>query len=164
MHLAETPTTIPTDAALRARLWREWIQLDVPQGERPRPRVVERPVQESGDWLEQMLEPAGRPRGIVSGLASAVRESLVDGELPGGDRERILRRAQSLGLNRFEALLLIATVQHRAEPSRSRFARPVVHATSTIERRAGWSVGKLLGCIVAVEAAIAAVAWVLLRG
>jgi hypothetical protein len=105
-----------------------------------------------GDWLADVL--GNRPAGVVEGLSAAVRESLVGTELPASDRERLLRRAGVLGLNRFEANLLIAAVQHRAR-------RAIGVPTLLIDAPHPIGVARLVAWVVALETLAAAVlaAW-----
>ena len=142
---------MPGDPGSRARLWREWIHLDAPQGDRPRVtrRATTRVAPASNDWLDEVI---ARPAGVVAGLSRAIRECLVDGEMPASDRERLVARAGRLGIGRFEATLLIATVQHRARADLG--VAPT--RTYTIAAHRSWGVGKLLACVLAAEAMIAA--------
>jgi hypothetical protein len=96
------------------------------------------------DWLPQLLDATP---GVVAGLRTAVEESLVGDRLPIRDRERLIRRALHLGLNRFEANLLIATVQHRARESAS------ANQTSFAQKRRRWNVGSLLMAALIIELA-----------
>lgn len=141
---------LPADPASRGRLWREWMHLDPPQVDRPRVerRSATRVAAAPADWLDEVID---RPAGVVSGLSMAVRECLIDGELPAADRERIVARAARLGIARFEATLLIATVQHRARAELG--VRPTL--SYTIPAHASWGIGKLLACVLAAEAIIA---------
>jgi hypothetical protein len=95
-----------------------------------------------------------------------VRDSLVGGELPLSDRERIVRRAQQLGVNRFETSLIIAAVQHRAREGHGPRAdgRTVLRTETRPAKRRSWGVAKLLTCVVCVEATLGAMGfWWLTR-
>ncbi len=150
------PVPISADPLERRRLWREWIHTDRPQVERTQKAIVRRAVdasRESNDWLPEVI---GAPEGIINGLKRAVDDCLIGDILPIADRERLLRRAVKLGLNRFEANLLIAAVQNRArercEPNQSHARAPaswgltrLVAIALTIEAIAVLLVARLLG-------------------
>lgn len=146
MRRMEPSDAMPLDPAARGRLWREWIHTDPPQGDAP--RVARRQRATSGDWLDEVIE---RPAGVVAGLSAAVRESLVGGELPATDRERIVARAARVGVSRFEATLLIATIQHRVR-SEVGVAPSVLYR---IPARRSWGVGTLLAVTLLAEAIVA---------
>ena len=139
--------SIPADPHERRRLWREWIHMDTPAVEdRQRPTVRRVEAAESHpkqtDWLPDVIDA---PEGVIHGLKRAISECLVGGTLPIADRERLITRSLKLGLNRFEANLLIAAVQnrHRVNPT-----LPPVE----IEPRRRWSLLQILGLALAVEA------------
>ena len=155
---------LPADAAERRRLWREWIHVDAPArpatvGLRTAGRatdrlatIARRPEPREGDWLHDVL---AAPAGVIAGLSAAIRGSLVGSELPASDRARLLRRAERLGLNRFEANLLIAAVQNRAR-SAADDAPP--RFVATLPRERSFGVARLVACAVAVEAIVGAIA------
>lgn len=65
---------------------------------------------------------------VARGFASAVRGALQGGVLSFDDRDRLIARAGRLGLSRFDALLIIAAVQHgqastQAQPRRAAGSR-----------------------------------------
>lgn len=161
---------IPTDPDERRKLWREWVHLDTPSGEVVRPnapvpaaaarsgvvrrvrladeeKVTAEPSPET-DWLPQVLDA---PAGVIFGLRRAVEECLDGDRLPIRDRERLISRALRLGLNRFEANLLIAAVQHRARNARSE-AEVAAH-----RHRRRWSLGTLITAALALELAAIAI-------
>lgn len=144
--------TIPVDPHERRRLWRQWIHADAPQGERVQRPAVRRVDASSAtsvqsDWLSEVLSA---PPSVIAGLKRAIDESLVGPILPIADRERLIRRAMKLGLNRFEANLMIAAVQNRALERAS---------TSTPTPRAPrkWSIPALLCALLLAEAGAVAV-------
>jgi hypothetical protein len=53
------------------------------------------------------------PTATVRGFAGAVADALHDGVLPYADRMRLLKRAERLGIGRFDANLIIASVRAR---------------------------------------------------
>jgi hypothetical protein len=77
---------------------------------------IRRERRDAGDWLDEAVIA---PPGAVRGFAAAVEAALIDSVLQHDDRMRLIRRATRLGISRFDANLIIATVQHRAEPRRS---------------------------------------------
>jgi hypothetical protein len=98
--------------------------------------------------LEHVLtiEPA-----IVRGFAEAVADSLQGGVLPYSDRQRLLRRAARLGIGRFDANLIIASVQHRRPACGDERALSIAPET-------GWKSALLI--VLTIEATLAGVfAW-----
>lgn len=141
---------LPTDPAERRRLWRDWIEHDVP-GERMKIRRVmpteSAPAAEGsdaeGDWVNEAMP---HPPAMIAGLRAAIDEATFDGQIAMSDRQRLTARAMRLGLTRFEASLLIASVLHRAprSPRTPRQARYV--------RRVRWTIARMLVLAVVVEA------------
>ena len=103
-----------------------------------------RPVVQVGH-LEHVLTIAPA---IVRGFAQAVADSLQDGVLPYADRQRLLRRATRLGIGRFDANLIIASVQHR-QPARDAPPR-----SGVVDAR-GWKRALLI--VLTIEATLAGV-------
>ncbi|HMO25477.1 MAG TPA: hypothetical protein PKB10_04345 [Tepidisphaeraceae bacterium] len=90
---------------------------------------------------------------VARGFASAVRGSLQGGVLSYDDRDRLLARASRLGLTRFDALLIIAAVQHGQASTPS-------PATGMSRSRDRWLIGT---AVLGVQAAIVgAAAWLLM--
>lgn len=75
--------------------------------------VFARPI--SGDSLASRKSTT-TARGATRILADRVAEKLTGPVLQYSDRQRLLRLAGVLGIGRFDANLIIAAVQHRAEP------------------------------------------------
>ena len=133
-------TVIPADPDQRRQLWRQWIHLDEPRSPaavrstvRRVPHSQDAPTPLSSDWLPDVIDA---PAGVIHGLKRAIADCLVGGTLPLADRERLIARSVKLGLNRFEANLLIAAVQnrHRAAPE----AAPAPEAETPRRLSLGW--------------------------
>src|SRR5687768_8817381 len=92
---------LPTDPAERRRLWREWTRTDSP---RTQATPVRRARPSIDLWADEVVDA---PAAVTAGLRRAVEEAIVDGHLAITDRQRLLQRAERLGLRRFEATLLI---------------------------------------------------------
>jgi len=108
---------------------------------------MSRPVVQVGH-LEHVLAV---PPAIVRGFAEAVADSLQAGVLPYADRQRLLRRAARLGIGRFDANLIIASVQHRGPQANT---RPVPGEAPVID----WKNALLV--VLTIEATLAGVfAW-----
>ena len=61
--------------------------------------------------------PMSSPPAAVRGFSRAVADRLDGGVLRWDDRRDLIARARRLGIDRFEANLIIAGVQHNAPPS-----------------------------------------------
>lgn len=154
----------PADLALRRQLWRQWTHTDAPQGERHRQirRATPRPIR-AADIANLSIDATP---GVVQGLKRAIVESIVDGKLRHGDRERLVARAMRLGLDRFQANLLVAAVQHAErtergipEPGDVRIIRRSVRPV-----RRTRLVAKLVGVCLGLEAiGVAGAVWWLNR-
>lgn len=105
-------------------------------------------------WTQQTIDATP---GVVAGLRRAIEAALVDGHLAITDRRRLIERAERLGVNRFEASLLIAAVQHRSGEARDDRVIRAVWKRPAKSR----SVAKLVAACVVLEAVAlsAAVAW-----
>ena len=81
---------------------------------RVRSRVVDSGSQPnalgSKDWLEDVVRA---PEGVVGLIRDEVARNVVNGQLDGGERERLVRAAMSLGVSRFDANLILAAAMHR---------------------------------------------------
>lgn len=150
----------PADLALRRQLWRQWTQSDAPQGERRQPvrRAQPRPLTAT-DIASLTIDATP---GVVQGLKRAIVDSMVDGQLSNGDRERLVARAMRLGLDRFQANLLVAAVQH-AERSERNIPEPgdvrIIRRSVRPVRRSKL-VAKLVGVCLGLEAiGVASVMW-----
>lgn len=109
----------PADPALRRQLWRQWVHLDPPRGDKPVTpiRVVRKPHPakiQSTNIEPAMGDALDATPGVVEGLRSAIEAALVDGQLSLADRHRFISRGIRLGLSRFDASLVVASVQHKA--------------------------------------------------
>ena len=93
-------------------------------------------------------------RGTAAVLMSETEEAMDGPILRYDERSRLLRRADDLGIGRFEANLLIASVQHRRRGEADTMADTRVDEP---ERR--WGVWNVLAFAMAVEAAAIAVGW-----
>ena len=144
------PIHLPTDPAERRRLWREWIEHDLPAPAMRMTPAARRADGPASDWLHEALP---HDASMLSGLRSAIGECVIGGQIALGDRQRLTRRAMRLGLSRFEASLLIAAVLHRD-------SGPALRRT-TVVQRPRWSVARLAMAAVALEAIAVggAVAW-----
>jgi hypothetical protein len=150
-----TGRQFPDDAIERGRLWREWISMDTPAIEtRHVVRRAVKPRDRKEDWLPDVINA---PTPIVNGLADAVRESMVGDQLAAEDRNRLIARAVRLGLNRFEANLLLAAVVHRATAdTHPPVFEPVTPRPSVTDR---FNVGLIVGCAVVLEIVVAVALW-----
>jgi hypothetical protein len=110
-------------------------------------------------------EPAVQPlQDIVDGEAAArfaflVRQHLTGPVLCYEDRESLLRTAARLGIGRFDANLIIAAVQHRAEGE-----HVDVRGTATEQTGATGRWWASVAIVLAVETSLSLVAWWALRG
>lgn len=111
------------------------------------------------------MEPAVRPlQDIVDGEAAA-RFAVMVGQHLGGpvlcyeDRQSLLRAAGRLGIGRFDANLIIAAVQHRAEGE-----HVVVRAAGTEQSRGAGRWWESVAVVLAVETSLSLIAWWALRG
>lgn len=98
------------------------------------------------------------PAAIVHGFAEAVADALVAGVLPYADRQRLLRRAARLGIGRFDANLIIASVQHRESPTS--IDRPIRQGHAAAR---GGTLG-MVAWVLATESVLIALATLLLAG
>jgi hypothetical protein len=101
------------------------------------------------------LEPTlDVPTAIVRGFALAVQEKmLAPGVLTYADRESLLRRARALGISRFDASLIVASVVNKPLPARrepTSVARPAWHP-------AKWIAPLLV--FTTIQGSLAAAAW-----
>ncbi|MGD0464406.1 MAG: hypothetical protein ABSB74_18130 [Tepidisphaeraceae bacterium] len=92
-------------------------------------------------------------RGVVArNLADLVAARMVGTVLPFSERESLVRAAARHGINRFEANLLIAAVQHQMDVGRQRLAKP---------ESARMRISSALATFLAVQAGIVAAVWYL---
>jgi hypothetical protein len=89
----------------------------------------------------------------VDRFAADVRAVLDEGVIRYTRRQALLRRADRLGIGRFEAALVVAAVEHR-----HRTCAGSCGASSPVRRR---SVGVLVAAVLVVEAAAGLALWVL---
>jgi hypothetical protein len=137
---------LPADPAERRRLWREWTHSDSPRVQTtPVQRAMRRAVPALELWAQEAIDA---PAAVTAGLRRAIEAAIIDGHLGIADRERLLRRAERLGVKRFEANLLIAAVQHRAAESRD---ERTIRATWKRPRKPR-SVAKIVSACIACEA------------
>lgn len=96
---------------------------------------------------------ASPARTSASAVLTCEVEEAMDGPILRYDeRSRLLRRAEELGLGRFEANLLIAAIQHQRRGQAN-----VV--TYELPARRGWGVWNILALALALEAAALAAGW-----
>ena len=84
-------------------------RMPLPVAVRPMRYVAEAAAADGGWGL-----PASSPPAVVRGFARAVGDRLDGGVLRWDDRRDLIARARRLGIDRFEANLIIASVQHNA--------------------------------------------------
>lgn len=118
-----------------------------PVAVRPMRYVAETAAADVGGWGL----PASSPPAIVRGFARAVGDRLDGGVLRWDDRRDLIARARRLGIDRFEANLIIASVQHNA---------PTVPASQ--EAGASWTHSVAIFAI--VQSVIVVAAWWLIGG
>ena len=94
--------------------------------------------------------PASSPPAVVRGFARAVGDRLDGGVLRWDDRRDLISRARRLGIDRFEANLIIASVQHNAPP-----------APADTDAAAGWTHSVAIFAI--VQSLIVIAAWWLIH-
>lgn len=135
----EARVYIPTDPERRRQLWLEWIHTDTPRADRVVRTAPSKPADE--DWLPEVIDA---PASVVHGLKRAIAECIVGGTLSIVDRQRLIARSMKLGLNRFEANLLIAAVQNRCRAAEDR--------VPTLPRPMRWGMGTLLLALLLAEA------------
>lgn len=104
-----------------------------------------------GDGVRGVLNA---PPDVVDRFAVLVRAMLDEGMIRYSRRQALLRRADRLGIGRFEAALVIAAVEHRHRT----YAAPG-EVPPSVRRR---SVGLAVCAVLLAEAAGAAVVWSLL--
>jgi len=123
--------------------------LQIRLADRSRVRVRSHPPTIKIDWLDDVVSA---PRGVAGVLCNEVAKHVVNGQLDGGQRDRLIRRASYMGVSRFDANLIIAAALNRV-------ARPVsipsqtsveIHTNSTSPQSRG--VLKWVLWIVGVEA------------
>lgn len=115
------------------------------------------PVTSTTSPPTRVLEPVlDADAAIVRGFARAVADALDAGPLTLAARDRLIGRAERLGIRRFEANLIVAAVEQQAR-SRRRM-RLVVDAPEP--KHAGWYVPASAALV--VQTLIAAAAWWLL--
>lgn len=151
LHRMAAALRFPADPALRRQLWRQWVHFDPPQGDQPVTPMRRVPTETKNRSPADVEATIEATNGVVDGLSKAISEAVVDGQLSLADRQRLIARAVRLGLSRFDASLLVASVQHReAETAGIRvirqWKRPAARSTS---------VSKLVGLCLASEAALA---------
>ena len=105
--------------------------------------------QSSLNTLEQLLPAKGA---ILRGYAKGVSDELSRGPLTLDRRDRLIGRGAHLGLNRFEAALVLAVAERQPNPA------PQQSGTLLEEPRQRSSL-PLLGAAAAVQAMIIATAW-----
>jgi hypothetical protein len=96
----------------------------------------------------------GAAGGAPAVLTAEVEQAMEGPILRYDERARLLRRARQLGIERFEANLLIATIQHRR-----RQAGCCAPDRPGVRQGRVWSVWGILGLALAVEAAAILVGW-----
>lgn len=105
--------------------------------------------------LEHVL---GSDPAVVRGFARATQEKLAAGPLSLRDRDRLISRGQRLGLKRFDANLIVASVEQQ-QPQGMRITPHDTHDEhdSALPRWLRWST------VVALQSAIIGAAWWFLR-
>ncbi|MFT3785323.1 MAG: hypothetical protein QM770_04045 [Tepidisphaeraceae bacterium] len=138
----------------RRRQWQEWVRRDAPQGSRSARAAIARNNQQDAQWLSAVTTvqtDAGRA------LAEATRAAMVGPAIPWGVRTKLMNLGMSLGLSRFDASLIIASVQHRMQKSRPK--TPVLtRKPAPMKRKPMGSIVTLVCLALALEA-LAVAAW-----
>jgi hypothetical protein len=93
----------------------------------------------------------------VRGFAAAVSAAMDGPILRFSRRQELIRQAETLGIRRFDANLLIAAVQHRLGSEKS------VAPIETTAKRWQWGMGGLVGVAVGLQGIILLAAWGLLH-
>jgi hypothetical protein len=109
------------------------------------------------DWLDDAVQA---PQGVVGLIIEQVRENAVNGLLDGGERERLIRAAMSLGVSRFDAHLILAAAMNRVGVAETT-EDPRKTNRQTTNRRSGdrrserkpWTVWQLVAASLVVEVA-----------
>ncbi len=96
----------------------------------------------------------------VDRFAAMVESEIQSGVLRNSQRAALLRQAKRLGISRFDASLIIASVQHRFSGSDS--ARVVSSNSANPFSRRFNAIGAIL-CVLAVEIPLAILAWKILH-
>lgn len=97
----------------RRRLWRELIHTEAAQVERA--AQAKRVATDEFAWVDSLEAGAG-----ARDFARVVQLALQQGpELPWGHRQKLIRLGASVGLSRFDASLVIASVQQKRRGSRT---------------------------------------------
>lgn len=115
----------------------------------------------------QSAEQPALPR--IDRSASAVLTHEVEDAMDGpvlrySERTRLLRRAEQLGIGRFDANLLIATVQHRHRGRAEAFIEAPIAEAPRGGRGPSWRAGNILAVALLVEAAAVVVGWWAIMG
>lgn len=107
--------------------------------------------------LEYVL---GADPAVVRGFARAATDHLSAGPITLIERDRLLKRAERLGIGRFDANLVLAAVEHRHRMSiRPNSQRPQVIAPARSNRTGKWTAA---AAAVALQAVILSGIWWLL--
>jgi hypothetical protein len=108
--------------------------------------------------LSETGAPVSAPPAPEDQFAALVAEALSEGVLRYSSRLLLIRRALAMGINRFQANLIIASVQHQWQ------ARPAPRRAAAM--RSAWRLPLVtpLTAVVLIEAAVVAAAWWLLAG
>jgi len=106
--------------------------------------------------LSEAGAPVSAPPASEDQFAAMVAEALSEGVLRYSSRLLLIRRAMALGIDRFQANLIIASVQHQWQ------ARPAPHRAAAV--RSAWRLPLVtpLTAVLLIEAAVVAAAWWLL--
>ena len=164
LHLRESidRTTAPYRSAarrLRGRFARDPVRL-----QRSLQELARREDARRGDAHRPSGPPASPLSNLVDGDSAERFAALVGQHLSGAvlyyaDRQALISAAGRLGIGRFEANLIIAAVQHRAESERTQ----VRHRGTELSQGVGrWL--PAVAVVLAVEATLSFVAWWALRG
>ena len=95
------------------------------------------PHQPPTQTLEHLL---GTDPAVLRGFARAIEDKLSCGHLTLAERDRLICRGQRLGLKRFDANLVLATMEHRRrECGAMRIGGDVDHDAIRLPRWLKWS-------------------------
>jgi hypothetical protein len=100
---------------------------------------VARPIrhQPPTQTLEYLL---GADPAVLRGFARAIEDKLSSGHLTLAERDRLISRGERLGLKRFDANLVLATMEHRRrERGAMRIGTDVDHDTIRLPRWLKWA-------------------------
>jgi hypothetical protein len=96
-----------------------------------RPDQLHRALKEMTAPEQQLIEPAPKPASRAQVFAELVVGQLQGDLLRYSARLDLLRQADRMGIERFEANLIIAAMQHRADPDQTpQHPAPVRHFTA----------------------------------